>query len=178
MLPRVSILAAVARVVLDPLTAGTLAAHLLGAPELAAELAATCRRESGCAALGVHVGDLGGSVRAWRNAAAVGWLDPDACAWHRLEAGPWSTSGPWGAYRAYTWVHLGSPCVPVQLLDVPLVGAIAVGLRMIDACERYGACDRASRRRLWAGARLTDQRAQKVRRYRGVLAVLWSAAVG
>lgn len=131
--------------VLDPRTASVAAALLHGDPELASRLVAICERESGCRAIGVHRCDAHRSRAAWSDAVAnMRSLDPEACGWHALDAGPWSTSGPWGAMRAYSLPHLG--CWPAWSLDIPIVGAIAAIRRMRSPrCARVWGCSR------WAG---------------------------
>lgn len=140
-------LLAAAAAVADPRVASHVAAALAGDPELGPRLVAICERESGCRAIGVHRCDAARSTAAWRDAVAnTRKLDPQGCAHHRLDAGPWSTSGPWGTMRAYTLHHLGLECAPAWLLDVPLLGAIAAVRRMqAPACRRVDGCAR------WAG---------------------------
>lgn len=141
---------------MDPVVAGYVAAVLVGKPTLGHELAHTCWREAPrCQLRGEHEHDAWASARVWRAAMARGWLD-SGCRWHAPTDGRnFSTSGPWGAMRAYTWHHLadeiGRPCVPLTVLDVPLVGALAVALRMREACERHNACDRDRIRKVWRG---------------------------
>lgn len=140
-------IALVLRIALDPRVAGYAAAAVLGAPELGPVLERVCERESGCKAIGVHACDAHRSVAAWVDATRrMRVLDQDRCAWHRLEAGPWATSGPWGAMRAYTLHHL-QWCAPVWALDVPILGALAVVRRMSSTrCRRVHGCAR------WMGA--------------------------
>lgn len=163
------------RALLDPVAASYLAAALLGDPELGPELHATCMREAPrCQLRGVHERDAGASSTVWRNAMRRGALDP-FCWWHLpLPGRNFSTSGPWGAMRGYTWHHLaaqtGISCAPLELLDVPLFGALAAGLRMRALCRRHGACDRVSRRRYWAGLGTQPVRPES-RPYTGVRSV-------
>lgn len=132
------------RLAADPVAAGYVAAAVAGSPELGDRLAAICARESKCRPIGVHAVDARLGRAAWSNAAGAGALEPSTCRHHRWDAGPWSTSGPWGMMRAYTLRHLG--CWPAWVLDIPAVGAAAAVLRMRSAaCARTPAC--AS----WAG---------------------------
>lgn len=134
--------AALLQIVLDPIVAGHVAAAMLGEPGIGDAMARVCARESRCSAIGVHEVDAHRSRAAWTIAAQAGTLDPATCEWHRLDAGPWSTSGPWGAMRAFTLPHVRA-CLPAWALDVPLVGAIAVARRMASArCSRSPACVR------------------------------------
>ena len=174
------------RVTLDPIVASSVAAHLVGEPELAAELVVTCWREAPrCQIRGEHRGDAGASRAVWRGAMARGWLDP-SCSWHWYTAADgsrrnFSTSSPWGTMRGYTWRHLsratGIDCAPMQLLDVPILGAIATALRMQAACDDYGACTRHDRKLLWSGLGVFRRRGDpKHRPYRGIFAMPWRAA--
>lgn len=141
---------------LDPVASGYLAALIVGDPSLGHELALTCHREAPrCRLRGEHEDDAWASARVWRAAMQRGWLD-DTCTWHEAREGRnFSTSGPWGAMRAYTWHHLGDkigrPCLPLHVLDVPVIGALAVALRMRSACEKQHACGRSGIRKVWRG---------------------------
>lgn len=172
------------RITFDPAVASYVAAVLVGEPELGDELHATCWREAPlCRARGEHAGDAGASRAVWSKAMARGLLDP-TCRWHWYtdpDGTPrnFSTRGAWGTMYGYTWPHFaaatGIDCAPVELLDVPLFGAIATALRMQAACEHYGACTRQDRHLLWAGLGLWLGRATpSERKYKGIFAIDWS----
>lgn len=113
------------------------------------EMSRTCHRESRCKAIGVHRRDLHASRLMWRRAVKAGWLNPDKCKYHRLNAGPWSPSGPFGASRAYTWHHIGSPCIPIEYFDIPIINTIAVAKRMISIAGKRN--KRRNIREAWKG---------------------------
>ncbi len=174
------------RVTFDPIVASSLAAHLVGEPELAPELVATCWREAPlCQLRGEHRRDAGASRAVWKAAMRRGWLSPH-CSWHWYtdsdgDRRNFSTSSPWGTMRGYTWRHLaratGLECAPMQLLDVPILGALATALRMQAACDVYGACTRYDRKLLWAGlGRFKNKGTPDERPYRGIFALPWRAA--
>lgn len=127
----------------DPRTVGALVGLAVGGPELADRLVAICERESRCSIVGTHEIDAWRSSAAWSDAVAAGRLDPERCRWHRFDSGPWSTSGPWGAMRAYSLPYLG--CLPAWALDVPPIGAVAAALRSTSP-----RCLRIRRCRSWA----------------------------
>ncbi len=130
---------------LDPRLASYVGAALAGHPSYGAQLVEICERESGCTRIGVHRCDARRSSSAWRDAVGnMRALDPARCEHHELADGPWSTSGPWGAMRAYTLRWLPG-CWPAWLLDVPAVGAFAATrrahgptCRQVHGCARWG----------------------------------------
>lgn len=128
---------------LDPRLASFVGATLAGHPTFGPQLLAICERESGCQLVGVHRCDAHRSRAAWADAVGnMRALDPARCAHHELGAGPWATSGPWGAMRAYTLRWLPG-CWPAALLDVPLVGAWAATRRAHGPlCQRVHGCHR------------------------------------
>jgi hypothetical protein len=133
------VIATLLRIALDPRAASHAAAALVGEPELGSVLERICDRESDCEAVSVHRLDSRWSSWAWRTAVGSGRLDPTC---QPLHAG-WSTRGAWGTMAAFTVVHLGVPCAPAWLVDVPLLGAIAAARRALDPdCRRYAACRR------------------------------------
>jgi hypothetical protein len=91
----------------------------------------------------------------YRNAMRVGWLDP-TCTFHRGDPSRFSTRGVHGLSAAYS-LHFVGGCVPPEVLDVPLVSAIAAARRAREQCTRHGACTTEARRRLWIGAGRYDK---------------------
>lgn len=128
---------------------------LLGRPDLEREMRAICDRESKCQVVSIHEGDSKHAASMYRNAVRVGWLDPEKCIHHqvegRLEMVRFGVRGSFGTSAAYTLWHLGG-CLPPEVLDVPMFAALATAKRMIYQCEKHGACTRAERHRMWAGA--------------------------
>jgi hypothetical protein len=123
---------------LPPEPASHVAAWIVGAPQLGPELVRICRRESACAAIGIHERDAHYGRTAYRRAIRVGLLQPQHCMVHRYR-GPaqrWSTRGPWGTIAAYTLGYMG-PCLPPEVLDIPLLGAIAAAKRLQAAHRRH-----------------------------------------
>lgn len=123
----------------DPRLASFVGAALAGHPEMGPRLASICDRETRCTVTTTHAIDARHGGFVWRDAVAAGHLDPQRCRWHRRDAGPWSTSGPWGAMRGYTLPYLG--CAPAWLLDVPAIGAWVVARRIASPrCQRIRRC--------------------------------------
>ena len=131
-------------------------AHLV-APDDAPTLRAIAYRESRGRWLGRHKADerpqgwtgdgdqaarrVGG--RAWARAVQAGILRPDRCPFHqRGDARDWSTRGAFGHVAAYAMPYL--PCLPPQVLDIPIVSAL-VAARRLAVARRPGA-PRALRR--------------------------------
>jgi hypothetical protein len=142
-------------VVFDPVTSSAVAAVVVGQPELAPELVEICRRESHCRWVGMHAPDAWAGTRMFRNALRVGWLDP-RCGFHRGARERFSTRGVHGLSAAYSLRFVGG-CLPPEVLDVPLVSAIAAARRAREQCRRYAACTTESRRRMWIGAGRYDR---------------------
>lgn len=149
---------------LDPVTSSAVAAVVVGQPELAPELVHICRRESHCRWIGAHATDAWAGTRMFRNAVRVGWLDP-GCKFHRGARPRFSTRGVHGLSAAYSLRFIGT-CLPPEVLDVPLVSAIAAARRAREQCRRYAACTTETRRRMWVGA----QRYDRMRRARPSMA--------
>lgn len=141
---------------LDPVAASWLGAALTGHPDLGPELVAICRRESHCRLVGAHAVDAwaGGLMR--RKALRAGWLD-EGCGFHRGRPERFSTRGVHGLSAAYSLRFVGG-CLPPEVLDLPLVSAVAAARRADHQCERHGACTSPARHRYWAGARNYDRR--------------------
>jgi hypothetical protein len=139
----------------DPVASSWLAAAFVGEPRLGAELVATCRRESHCRLVGAHEQDSSVGSLMRRKALAVGWLDP-ACEWHDGSGARFSTRGAHGMSAAYTLRFVGD-CLPPEVLDVPIVSALAAARRMQAQCKSHGACTRAARHRMWMGASKYDR---------------------
>lgn len=148
-------------VVLDPVTSSAVAAVVVGDPALAPELVGICRRESHCRWVGAHVHDAWAGPTMYRNAVRVGWLDP-SCRFHRGDRTRFSTRGVHGLSAAYSLKFVGG-CVPPEVLDVPLVSAIAAARRAREQCTRHGACTTEARRRFWTGARRYDRKVRRAR---------------
>lgn len=130
---------ALLRALFDPRLASHVAAVLIGDPDLGSVLERICERESGCQAIGQHRIDARWSSWAWRTAVRSGRLDASC---QPLHSG-WSTRGAWGAMAAFTVVHIGVPCLPAWVIDVPLLGAYSAAKRAIHPdCRRYAACRR------------------------------------
>ena len=109
------------------------------------ELAHVCERESRCLPVGIHARDAHHGRVAYRKAVARGWLDPEGCIWHHGSPERFSTRGQAGMIAAYTLRHLPG-CLPPEVLDLPIVSAIAAHRRAASE-----ACDRHSRCRSWRG---------------------------
>lgn len=119
-----------ALVSIKPYQASHVAAYAVGDPSLADDLVRICRRESRCEAIGIHARDARFGRRAWKKAVSKGLLDPATCEHHRRgEPSRWATRGAWGTMAAYTLPYLGG-CLPPEILDVPIVGAMAAALRL------------------------------------------------
>jgi hypothetical protein len=148
-------------VVLDPVTSSAVAAVVVGEPALAPELIGICRRESHCRWVGQHVHDAWAGPTMYRNAVRVGWLDPQ-CPFHHGDRSRFSTRGVHGLSAAYSLHYVGG-CVPPEVLDVPLVSAIAAARRAREQCTRLRACTTEARRRLWIGASRYDRKVRRAR---------------
>lgn len=138
------------RIAFDPVASSVLAANLVGQPELARELVWICRRESHCQLTGVHRNDQWAGPRMFTNAMRVGWLDSQ-CRFHRGLPQRFSTRGVHGLSAAYSLRFLGG-CLPPEVLDVPIMSAVAAAKRARSQCRRHRACTVAARHRLWIGA--------------------------
>jgi hypothetical protein len=118
---------------LDPCEAAGVAAGMINRPDLGAFLRRTAEIESRCAWVGRHDSRAGRrrfdrlAAKVWRDAVRVGWLEPDRCPGHRPDAGPWATTGGFGAMPAYTHRHLGALGCAVGPWShaVPIVAALA-----------------------------------------------------
>lgn len=88
-----------------------------------------CHRESRCRRIGVHEIDAWLGARAYREARDNQDL-PDTCPWYRERgrARRWATRGSWGTVAAYTVHEIG--CWPPEILDIPIFGSLAAGLRL------------------------------------------------
>ena len=140
---------------LDPVASSWMAAVWVGEPQLGRELVATCRRESHCRLVGAHEQDASTGAVMRRKAMAVGWLDAE-CPWHAGEGYRFSTRGPYGMSAAYTLRFVGR-CLPPEVLDLPIVSAVAAARRMQAQCRDHGACTREARHRMWMGAGKYDR---------------------
>jgi hypothetical protein len=126
--------------VLDPRFAIPIGATLAGHPEWAPELERICARESNLRPIGVHPEDAGRSLAVWREAVRVGNVDP-TCQPHEHHA--WSTRGIAGVMAGFTLHHVGVPCLPPWVLDLPIVNAYAATRRAHDRrCGQVLACRR------------------------------------
>jgi len=108
------------------------------------DLVAICERESACQPIGVHPEDAWASTHMRRAAMRVGWLKP-WCPFTRRRAG-WGPRGAHGQSAAYS-LHFLGPCLPPELLDVPLLSAIAAVRR-----AESDRCDDVQRCRSWRSA--------------------------
>ncbi|GEM_PF-2229327 len=135
---------------LDAKEASVVAANMVGEPKLANELIRICKRESSCRTIGVHDGDAWAGATMYRKALRVGWLS-DTCPFHRGEPTRFSVRGAHGLSAAYSLRFLG-PCLPPEVLDVPILSALAAARRLQHQCDTYHACSYDGRRRFWAGA--------------------------
>lgn len=122
------------------------------------ELVGIARRESHCQPVGIHDRDRSAARLMYRKARRKGLLRSD-CPHHEGHYSRFGVRGGHGLSAAYTMRFL--PCMPPEVLDIPIFSAYAAMKRMQAACKRYGACDKQSRRRLWAGARNYDRRNRK-----------------
>ena len=143
-------------VLFEPVGASMLGAAITGQPEFGPELVGICKRESHCRPVRAHAIDAWAGELMRRKALKVGWLD-ERCPFHHGTPERFSTRGVHGLSAAYTLRFLG-PCLPPEVLDVPLVSAVAASLRARHQCNKHGACDKTGRRRRWAGAAKYDRR--------------------
>lgn len=150
---------------LEPEPATRAAAAMVGAPELADELVQICRREGpghSCDRLvGVHTNNTPRAIKLFYNKARTrGWVNPEACATHRVEAREMSVRGVHGLAAAYSLRYL-QPCAAPAALDNAFLSGVAAARRMLDMCNRRGACVRESRHVLWYGAAGFKRRAAR-----------------
>ena len=136
----------------EPLEASSIAARIVGRPELAPEIAAICKVESRpCSRVGVHRGHarrVRGDV-FFRAAEERGWVDPEGCVHHRDRTGErWGIRGSHGNAAAYAVRHLGR-CVGPEALDLPLLSAIATAHRLEELRRRYGRRTTKARAHAW-----------------------------
>ncbi|MBK6923290.1 MAG: hypothetical protein IPH07_38230 [Deltaproteobacteria bacterium] len=150
------------RLVFEPRASSAIAALLVGQPSLATELTHICRRESHCRVVAAHPADAWAGASMRRNAIRVGWLDP-RCPFHHGDPERFSTRGTHGLSAAYSLRFLGD-CLPPEVLDVPMVSAIAAARRAQAQCRHHGACTVEARHRLWAGANRTPRPRELSRR--------------
>ncbi len=139
----------------DPVVATVLGAWLAGEPDFADELLQICRRESHCRIVRAHPRDRRAGPAMRRGALRVGWLDPE-CPFVEGDGRRFSTRGIHGLSAAYSLRFLGS-CLPPEVLDVPLLSAIAATKRSRHMCRRQRACTKEERRRQWIGAAKYDR---------------------
>jgi len=146
---------------IEPRPAAEIVAAMFGQPEVANELQVICHRESRCKSIGIHERDRWAGKTMHRNAMRVGWLQ-SWCPWHQKPKDPdrFSVRGSFGLSAAYSLRFL-APCLPPEVLDIPLVSAYAAAKRAIAQCERYGACTRAEHRSYWAGNNRKKRRKSK-----------------
>ena len=135
----------------EPLAASSIAASIVGRPELAPEIASICKIESRCSRVGVHTKHadrVRGEV--FREAATRrSWIDPVGCAAHRDRTpDQWGVRGSHGNVAAYAVRHLG-PCVAPEVLDLPIMSAIATARRLVELRRRYGRRTPAARDHAW-----------------------------
>ena len=140
----------------NPILASFIGASLAGEPSFGVELVDICRRESRCNLIGLHERDAWAGRTMKDNALGVGWLDAD-CVFHRGDPRRFAPRGIHGLSAAYS-LRFFEVCLPPEVLDIPLASALAATRRARAQCTRHGACDRSSRRRLWAGANRYDER--------------------
>jgi hypothetical protein len=147
---------------IEPEPASMIAANIVGKPELADELHVVCKRESKCSRVGIHDGDRWAGKTMYRKAMQVGWLDA-WCPWHANTDDPerFSVRGSFGLSAAYSLRFL-APCLPPEVLDIPVVSAYAAAKRMLSQCEKHGACERKGYRRYWVGAKRYDRRLKRL----------------
>lgn len=146
---------------IDPEPATRVAAVWIDKPRLAHELRTVCRRESRCERISVHTRDRWAGPKMYKKALKVGWLQ-EWCPWHADAEDPhrFGVRGSFGLSAAYSLRFIG-PCVPPEVLDIPIFSAYAAAKRMQAQCELYDACSRQGYRRFWAGARRYDKRKQR-----------------
>lgn len=117
--------AILALVLLDPAPAARVVAAVRGIPEAAPALIEICWRESRCRRVGLHPLDGWISRVAYPRAVRAGRLRPGC---QPPDPVAWASRGAWGLVAAYHVDHLGVPCLPPWILDVPAVSAwIAAG---------------------------------------------------
>lgn len=146
---------------LGPREAALYAGEIHGRPDLGVELAEICMRESRCQSIAIHKNDTPHAASMYRKAVAREWLTPSTCPAHNAhgekDTRRFGVRGAYGTSAAYTLHHLGG-CHPPEVLDIPVVAAIAAIKRMQYQCGKHGACTKQARRRMWAGAARYDKR--------------------
>ncbi len=155
---------------LPPEPATRAGAAMAGRPDLADELVAICRRESGsdCAApVGLHPLDKQPAHSMYRKAVDKGWLGTCGLntAVDARDRERFGVRGVHGLSAAYSLWHLG-PCLAPELLDIPFLSAVIATRRAIYQCQarHLRACTREARHRLWVSAAKYDrQRASGTR---------------
>lgn len=138
-------------VAVDPVDASAIAARVVGEPALAIEVASICKIESRCSLVGVHTkhADRVRGEVFLEAAIKRSWIDPIGCAWHRdREPDQWGVRGPHGNVAAYAVRHLGA-CVAPEVLDLPIMSAIATARRLVELRRRYGRRTPAARDHAW-----------------------------
>lgn len=157
---------------LSPREATLAGASIAGWPEFAPELLSICKRESpghDCTrTVGIHGNDAPRAVeRFYRKAVTRGWLDPVGCPEHRAETFAemqrFSVRGVHGLAAAYSLRFLEGECLAPEVLDIPLVSAVAATRRAREMCERTGACSVSARHDMWIGAATVRNRGGSVR---------------
>ena len=116
---------------LDPAPAARAVAEVRGIPEAAPALIEICRRESRCSRVGLHARDAWISPIAYRRAVKARRLRP----WCQPpDAVAWGSRGAWGLVAAY---HVGfiAPCLPAEVLDVPIVSAWIAATKIKKICS-------------------------------------------
>jgi len=118
---------------LDPAPAARVVSIAAGIPEAAPALIEICHRESRCSRIGLHARDAWTSTRAYRRAVRAGklhsWCQPP----HHSD---WGSRGAWGLMAAYHLDALGAPCLPPQVLDIPIVSAWVALDKLADTCAQ------------------------------------------
>ncbi len=129
---------------LDPVASTRLAAGAVDA-RMEVELLRICHRESRCRRVGVHNIDAWASHVAYERAERVGWIDgtcqpekplSEALRSSRDSARRWSSRGSHGLMAAYHLRFLEVPCLPPEILDVPIFSAIAAARKLDSICEK------------------------------------------
>lgn len=149
-------------VTLPPEPATRAGAAMAGRADLADELVAICRRESGACevAIGLHPPDRNPAKGMYRKAVEKGWIGTCALntASSKADRGRFGVRGVHGLSAAYSLWHIG-PCLAPELLDVPFFSAVIAAKRATYQCEapHLRACTREARHRLWVGAAKYDR---------------------
>ena len=147
----------------DPVASTRIAASAVDA-RMMRELSRICHRESRCRRVGVHNIDAWASHVAYKRAERVGWVHPTCQPEKRASEAPtrprdlaprWSSRGSHGLMAAYHLHLFKVPCLPPEILDIPIFSAMAAALKLKKMCfkknihpreKSWGRCNWRKRR--------------------------------